>query len=282
VNAGNTLIIGASGMLGHDLRMTFPSADVVTHAELDVLNLEAVLQKIHTLRPSIIINAAAFTKVDLCESDVDAAFAVNAVGARNLAVASTEVGAALVHFSTDYVFSGEGTAPYREYDPTDPKSIYGQSKLAGERAIQAHCAKHYIIRTSWLYGGNGPNFVDTMLRLGLAQGKVRVVDDQVGSPTYTADLAKVIEALIGQPAYGVYHLTNQGQCSWHQFACDIFDVAGIDVQVEAISSSELSRPAPRPAYSVLDNQMWRLSGFTPLRHYREALRTYLETSKKKG
>lgn len=276
------LLTGASGMLGQDLQHAFRDTELraAARSELDVTDLRQVREAARDVCPDVMINAAAYTKVDACESDVDGAYVVNAVGARNVAIAAQEIGATLVHVSTDYVFPGVSDRPYREYDATGPKSEYGRSKLAGEQLIRDICARHLIVRTSWLYGLQGPNFVKTMLRVGREQGKARVVDDQVGSPTYTVDLAQALRALVEEPAYGVYHLSNQGVCSWYQFACDIYELAGVKVDLQPIKSDELQRPAPRPAYSVLDNQMWRLSGHAPLRHYREALEDYLKQEAK--
>ncbi len=275
------LITGAQGMLGADLLRAFAKADVVDvpRTLLDITQAKAVSALIHKERPDVIINAAAYTNVDGCETHIDDAYRVNAIGARNLAIAAQEVGAAVVHFSTDYVFSGDTPEPRREFDPVAPTSVYGKSKLAGEQLVQALCPRHYIIRTSWLYGPHGKNFVSTMLQLGEKNGTVRVVDDQIGSPTCTVDLAHAVEHLVATSYYGVYHLSNSGTCSWHQFAIDIFQATGMDVTVEAISSDMLDRPAKRPSYSVLDNQMWRLSGFAPLRSYKEALQDYIQEYK---
>jgi len=274
------LLTGAGGMLGTDLQAAFADTEItaVARAELNIADDTAVWRAVEAIRPDLIVNAAAYTKVDACETDVDACYAVNAVGARNLAVAAQELGIAMVHVSTDYVFPGDGTRPYREHDATGPKSEYGRSKLAGERLVQTLCQRHYIVRTSWLYGVHGPNFVKTMLRIGREQGKARVVDDQIGSPTYTADLAQALRLLVARPVYGLYHLSNQGVCSWHDFAAEIFARAGLDVELGAMKSGELTRPAPRPAYSVMDNQMWRVSGFEPLRDWREALAAYLRVA----
>ncbi len=271
------VLVGAQGMLGTDLQWAFQAQDVVSlsKAQLLIDHLDDVRACIRQEQPDLIINAAAYTNVDACENNVEDAYRVNAVGPRNLAVAAQEAGAALVHFSTDYVFAGDATEPQREFDPVGPTSIYGKSKLAGERLVQSLCPRHYILRTSWLYGVHGRNFVSTMLQLGQKQDVVRVVDDQMGSPTYTVDLANAVSQLVQKPYYGIYHLSNQGVCTWHQFAKDIFQAAQLDVRVEAMSSTELARPAKRPSYSVLDNQMWRLNGFAPLRPYRAALQDYL-------
>ena len=276
------LIAGANGMLGHDL------VDVLSHQEnievfpfirkeLDITDMQMVMKTVNEVRPDILINAAAYTNVDLCETEIDISYQINAVGSRNLAVAANEYHTAMLHFSTDYVFPGNADSPYREFDPIQPKSIYGKSKWAGEELIRSLCPRHYIIRTSWLYGMHGKNFVSTMLHVASKQSSVRVVNDQVGSPTYTLDLAHgVAELFTKHGAYGTYHLSNSGTCSWFDFAKEIFTQRGLDTYVESMTTAELARPAPRPAYSVLDNQLWRLSGLTPLRPYQEALADYLK------
>lgn len=271
------LIAGGNGMLGSDLRLAFADQDLFwcAHADLDITDYDAVHKMIADVQPDLIINAAAFTNVDGCEAEPDEAFRVNAVGPRNLAAVAQEMGAAVVQISTDYVFSGDIEMPRKEHDPLGPVSVYGKSKLAGEQLVQALCSRHYIVRTSWLFGLQGKNFVRTMIERGKQNPVVRVVEDQFGSPTYTRDLAQAIRQLTDRPLYGIYHLSNQGVCSWHQFARDIFSNAGMDVRVEAITSAELNRPAPRPHYSMLDNHMWRLNGFVPLRHYSEALSDYI-------
>lgn len=248
--------------------------------ELDITDLIRTTKYIRDLSPQIIINSAAFTNVDGCETDIEQAYLVNAEGAGNLAEACDKTGAALVYISTDYVFPGTGAKPYREDDPTGPQSVYGKSKLAGEENVRRLCDCHYIVRTSWLFGRHGHNFVRTMLRLANERDRLSVVDDQTGSPTYTRDLAEALVRLILQPAYGTYHITNSGTCTWYQFCREILAAAGINnVEVKPITSEELNRPAPRPAYSVLDNFNWRQLGYPPLRHYREALREYLAKEK---
>lgn len=273
------LITGAGGMLGQDLLRTFCHQDVtgVDRSKLDITDLRAVRHWVRSVQPEVVINAAAFTNVDACEATPDRAFAVNAVGAQNLAIAAQEMGVAIVQFSTDYVFSGISARPYREYDTTGPLSVYGQSKLAGERLVAQLCRRHYIVRTAWLYGRGGKNFVRTMLELGSTRDFVQVVNDQIGSPTYTMDLAQGIESLVSTTAYGTYHVTNGGSCSWYQFAQEIFAYAQMPTHVEAISTAELKRAAPRPAYSVLDNQLWRLQGLGPLRPYENALKAYMQS-----
>ncbi len=276
------MITGAQGMLGHDLVEVFSKLNSIDlyffgRTELDITNLNRVLEVTNEVQPQVIINAAAYTNVDECETSVDLAYQVNAIGPRNLAVAANRHQSSLVHFSTDYVFPGDAVSPYREFDFIQPKSIYGKSKWAGEELIRSLCPRHYIIRTSWLYGVHGKNFVTTMLKLASSQPVIKVVNDQVGSPTYTWDLATGVANLLSlNHAYGTYHLSNSGTCSWYDFAKEIFALRGLEVTVEPITTEVLARPAPRPAYSVLDHQLWRLSGLAPLRSYRLALEEYLE------
>ncbi|MHB9095769.1 MAG: dTDP-4-dehydrorhamnose reductase [Eubacteriales bacterium] len=273
------LIAGANGMLGHALTAALSQQHSITGLDLpdlDITNSSMVKSTMSSLQPDLLINAAAYTDVDGCESNVDLAFAVNAAGTRNLAVVCSELNIPLVHISTDYIFNGTGTSPYKEGDTPNPQSVYGKSKLLGEQNVRELTNKHYIIRTSWLYGDNGKNFVATMLRLGQERDEIGVVNDQVGSPTYTVDLAGAISELIMEPAYGTYHITNSGICSWYDFTLEIFKQAGIEgVNVKPITTDELNRPAPRPRNSVLDNYIWRQKGKLPLRHYKEALRDYL-------
>lgn len=278
------LVTGSRGMLGADFikvltdRHELIGLDI---EELDITDSNQTLKSLGEIKPEVVINCAAFTDVDGCETNIYHAFAVNETGPRNLAKACKELDIPLVHFSTDYVFDGTATVPYKESDTPNPQSIYGKSKLAGEQAIREITHKHYIIRTSWLYGENGSNFVRTMLRLSKEKDEIGVVNDQTGSPTYTGDLAKAVAELIMTPAYGTYHITNSGTCTWYEFTLEIFRQAGVNgVKVNPISTEELNRPAPRPRYSVLDNFNWRLQGFKPLRHYKEALTDYL--AKEKG
>ena len=271
------LVTGANGVLGTDLVQQLSAHKLIalTQDDLDITDRAATMTIVNEHRPEVIINAAAFTNVDRCEDAIDDAYKVNALGPRNLAIAASAVGASLVHVSTDYVFSGDQPDARREYDETRPVSIYGKSKLAGEIAVRQHNANHFIVRTAWLYGFAGNNFVTTMLRLARERGEVSVVDDQIGSPTYTVDLAKAIAHLLGTNAYGTYHLSNAGVCSWYEFAKAIFALSKLDVNVNPITSDQLTRKAKRPSYSVLDNQMWRLQGFAALRDYQEALADYL-------
>ena len=266
-------------MLGRALGAVLSQHHILTGIDLpdvDITDLSALKAIVSSHHPDLIINAAAYTDVDGCESNADQAFAVNALGPRNLAVVCNELNIPLVHISTDYIFDGTGTSPYREGDTPNPQSIYGKSKLMGEQNVRELTNKHYIIRTSWLYGEHGKNFVATMLRLAQERDEIGVVNDQTGSPTYTVDLANAISELIKEPTYGTYHITNSGTCTWYEFTQEIFKQAGImSVKVKPITTEEINRPAPRPKNSVLDNYVWRLQGHKPLRPYQEALREFL-------
>lgn len=273
------LVVGANGMLGHDLMATL-EGDVrgLDLPEIDITSLESVRRVLLTLKPEIIINAAAYTDVDGCETNVEQAMAVNGEGVGLLALTAREIGAKLVQISTDYVFNGGKGSPYVEDDPQQPLSIYGESKLAGE--LNAAMAPEYlIVRTQWLYGLHGKNFVETMLRLAGEKSELAVVDDQVGSPTWTYDLALAIKALLDKKCRGIYHAANSGFCSWNEFARAIFEEEGVKVTVNGMTTQELNRPANRPLYSTLDcGKLERDTGFKP-QPWREALREYLALRK---
>jgi dTDP-4-dehydrorhamnose reductase len=270
------LVIGASGMLGHDLMATL-EGDVrgLDLPDIDITSLESVRRVLLTLKPETIINAAAYTDVDGCESNVETAMAVNGEGVGLLALTAREIGAKLVQISTDYVFNGGKGSPYVEDDPQEPLSIYGESKLAGE--LNAAMAPDFlIIRTQWLYGLHGKNFVETMLRLAGEKSELAVVDDQIGSPTFTRDLAAAIKALLDKGCSGTYHAANSGFCSWNEFAKAIFAEEGLQITVNGMTTKELNRPANRPLYSTLDCcKLTADSGYQP-RHWREALKEYLQ------
>jgi dTDP-4-dehydrorhamnose reductase len=280
-------ICGAGGMLATDVREVFQQRGHevfdLTINDLDITDITMVREKFSTIKPDVIFNAAAYTNVDGCESEPDLAYKVNSLGPRNLAIAANEAGAALVHISTDYVFGGVGNTPYREYDQTNPQSVYGKSKLDAELFVRNLCPRHYIVRTAWLFGINGNNFVRTMLRLAAERDTLTVVNDQLGSPTFTYDLAIALADLIEKPTYGTYHLTNSGECTWFEFTREILRQAGIEgVEVKPMTTEQLNRPANRPRYSVLDNYVWRMDGRVPLRNYREALADYLQREQQKS
>ena len=269
------LVVGANGMLGRDLMTVLPGElRGVDIGEIDITSPESVRAVISTLKPEVVVNVAAYTDVDGCETNRDLAFAVNGDGVGHLARVTADIGAKLVHISTDYVFDGGKGSPYREDDPTGPLSIYGQSKLLGEQNARLN-SDHLIIRTQWLYGLHGMNFVETMLRLATERTELSVVDDQIGSPTWTVSLAQAIRALLEAGARGMYHAANAGFCSWNEFSRAIFAEAGVQITVKPMKTLALNRPAQRPLYSTLDcGKLARDIGFTP-QGWREALKSYL-------
>lgn len=273
------LVTGANGMLGHDL-MAVLEGDVrgLDLPEIDITSLESVRRTLLTLKPAVIVNAAAYTDVDGCESNIDTALAVNGEGVGLLALTAREIGAKLVQISTDYVFDGSKGTPYLEDDLQKPLSVYGESKLAGEMNA-AMAPDHLVVRTQWLYGIHGKNFVETMIRLGSEKSELTVVDDQIGSPTFTKDLAMAIKELIEKGCSGTYHAANSGFCSWNGFARAIFEEQGQSVTVNPMTTEELNRPARRPLYSTLDcSKLTADTGFVP-RPWREALKEYLALRK---
>lgn len=274
------LITGSNGQLGLELSKQLhvsSSYDVIKtdRENLNILDFKSVNDAITRENPDIVINCAAHTAVDLCENDIENAYKINALGPRNLAIACEKIGSKFVQVSTDYVFDGSGKRPYREDDMTCPNSIYGTSKLMGEKFTKEFCSKYFIVRTAWLYG-DGNNFVKTMLKLSETNNELNVVDDQVGSPTSTVDLARSIIELMNTEYYGTYHGTCEGQCSWYDFAKKIFELKNIDIKVNPVTSEEFKRPAPRPAYSVLDNFMFKLVGLNSFRNWEESLAEYLK------
>ncbi|HWB72466.1 MAG TPA: dTDP-4-dehydrorhamnose reductase [Egibacteraceae bacterium] len=267
------LVTGAGGQLGRDLLVAFADTDCVGlgNGDLDVSDEPAVVAAVRDHAPDLVVHAAAYTKVDACESDPDTAWRVNAAGAWWVARACVLGDAAMVYLSTDYVFDGLAERAYTEFDPPNPQSVYGRSKEAGEQLVRQTLARHYVVRTSWLHGPHGGNFVKTMLRLARERGQVSVVDDQTGSPTFTFDLAPAIRRLAVSGRYGTYHLTNQGHCTWFELARAAFEQAGVEVDLRATDSASFAAPAPRPAFSVLDNRMARMLGLEPLPHWESSL-----------
>jgi dTDP-4-dehydrorhamnose reductase len=241
--------------------------------ELDITDETAVEECVKTLQPDIIINCAAMTAVDLCESEQDKAYRINAIGPKNLAKAAEKYGAKLVHISTDYVYNGLGTEPYTEDSKPDPASVYGRTKLAGDEFVREYCSRAFILRTAWVYG-EGKNFVKTMLRLAQNNSKIRVVADQYGTPTSAMELARVVIFLMETESYGIYHATCEGSTNWYEFAVTIFKEAGIEADVEAISSDEFNAAAKRPMYSVLDNKALRERHGYVMKEWQEAFREY--------
>jgi dTDP-4-dehydrorhamnose reductase len=252
------LVAGAAGMLGRDVMLAAANAghDVVGfgRAEMDVTDAAAVQRKFELERPDVVINCAAWTAVDDAEASEEAAFAVNGTGAGNVAAAAAELGAAAVYVSSDYVFDGAKGEPYVESDQVAPLSAYGRTKLAGEEATMAANKRHFVVRSSWLFGIGGGNFVETMLRFAQTQSEVLVVRDQVGSPTYTWHLAYGIVRLIEGIEFGIHHMAAAGQCSWYEFAREIFEQAKVECKVLSTTTEMFGAPAPRPPFSVLTSQ----------------------------
>ena len=270
------LVAGSKGMLGHDLLTLFgETARGVCREDMDITSPATVRKVLLTLKPRVVINAMAFTDVDGSEKRPEPAFKVNGEGVKHLAEVTAEIGAKLVHISSDYVFDGTKGSPYLEEDPTSPLSIYGKSKLAGEENARLN-PDHLVVRTQWLYGLHGRNFVETMLRLAKEKNELDIVNDQIGSPTWTVSLARAIKALIEKDCRGVYHAVNSGSCSWFDFAAAIFAEKGVDIRLQPIASRELGRPAPRPLFSVLDcGKLLRDTGLN-MEGWRDALIKYLK------
>lgn len=304
----NILVTGSLGQLGREVRRQLALSDSlllpgkidgfgkkdelhvtgVDLGELDISDLNATMTFCHALKPDVIINCAAHTAVDICESEPDAAYRANALGPRNLAMAAEAMGVKLVHISTDYVFDGEGLPVrqpgdglqtvfrhYHEFDRPNPKTVYGRSKLAGEHFVQQFCSRWFILRTAWLYG-DGSNFVKTMLKLASERSEVRVVADQSGTPTSTRVLTACILELMQTEAYGLYHATCEGETTWHGFTEEIFRQRGLSAKVIPVTTAEFPRPAPRPKYSVLDNSMLRMGGFASFPSWQDELESYLK------
>jgi dTDP-4-dehydrorhamnose reductase len=274
-----TLIFGVNGQLGRDLRLLFQEQDDVEGfdlPDLDIADGDTVLQVIRETEPELVINAAAYTNVDGAEDDEEAAFRVNEVGAGHVAAAAAVFNLPVVYYSTDYVFDGAKGAPYEPDDPIAPLGVYGRSKAAGEAATRERNARHFIIRTAWLYGPGGNNFVEKILRAAQSNPKLRVVEDEVGSPTHTQDLAAATLELCRTQAYGVYHAVNSGWCSRFEYAKAILDLAGLKVPVEPCSSGEFPAKAPRPRYSILSNAKLHKAVPHNMRSWHQALEAYMQ------
>ncbi|MDR1690043.1 MAG: dTDP-4-dehydrorhamnose reductase [Clostridiales bacterium] len=273
------LLTGAKGMLGTDMAAVLGQKHDVTGidiADLDITNLDDTLKFVKNIKPDVIINPAAFTQVDMCETEADTAYRVNSIGARNMAIAANEVNSPIIHISTDYVFDGNSKIPYTEFDTPNPQSVYGKSKLAGENYVKSMTNKYFIFRIQWLYGKNGPNFVKTILRIAKEKGRVTVVNDQIGKPTYTKDVAAAVLSFLGKGDYGTYHVTNSGIVSWYEFTAEILKQSGLkNVELLPCTTAEFPRPAKRPAYAPLDNYCLRLLGYAQMRPFEEALGDYL-------
>jgi dTDP-4-dehydrorhamnose reductase len=277
------LVVGHNGMLGQEMvRAARRAGHAVRGVDIPDINItrqENVQSCIAAERPDAVVNCAAYTAVDACEMDRERAFAVNARGAGLLAGAAEGCGAGFVHFSTDYVFDGRKTSPYVESDPVNPASVYGKSKLEGELFVRKNCGRSFIFRIAWLYGTGASNFVKTIRELAKrnapAGRPLRVVNDQTGSPTYTADVCRQTLRMLETRHFGLYHCTSEGECSWYDFALEIVGAAGIPVKVEPCTSAEFPRPAPRPAYSVLENSALKKLGLNLMPHWKEAFAAFL-------
>lgn len=275
------IVTGCNGQLGRAINqelagnseIEFVNTDV---AELDITNIDKVMELAREIKPYAIINCAAHTAVDACESDVDNAYKINAIGPRNLSIAATETGAKMIHISTDYVFDGKSDKPYLEFDQPNPQGVYGRTKLAGENMVKDFADRYFIFRTAWLYG-DGKNFVKTMLRLAETHDKVKVVRDQFGSPTSTKELAGAIAHILFTENYGLFHGTCEGSCHWAEFAQEIFRLAGKATVVEGITTEEYGAQAPRPAYSILENYMLKLTTDYMFADWHDAIAEYIKS-----
>ena len=274
------LVTGVSGQLGYDVERELDQRGIehlgTSSRELDITDREAVERLMERYRPDAVIHCAAYTKVDLAEDEPERCWAVNADGTRNVAAACRKTGAKLLYISTDYVFPGTGERSYETGDPTGPVNTYGRSKLAGELAVQSLLEKYFIVRISWVFGKNGNNFVKTMLRLAETKAELSVVCDQIGSPTYTADLAPLLCDMVQTERYGVYHATNEGTCAWSEFAEAIFELEGRQVAVHPIPTSAYPTKAARPLNSRLSKESLRDNGFQALPEWKDALARYLK------
>ena len=282
------IVTGANGQLGRAVNALYADSrefelintdfGVEGMGNLDITDLDAVTKLLREVKPYALINCAAYTNVDGCEVNADAAYKLNAIGPRNLSIATAETGAKLMHISTDYVFAGNGTKPYTEFDSPSPKSMYGTTKLAGEEFVKQFAKDFFIIRTAWLYG-DGKNFVKTMLRLSENHDTVSVVNDQIGSPTSAAELAKAIAYLLPTDNYGLFHGTCEGICSWADFTKEIYRLSGKSTKVNPVTSAQYKEMNPqsadRPAYSVLENYMLKLTGNFMFADWERAIAEYL-------
>lgn len=283
------LVTGCNGQLGRAIRKEYAASDVefintdVVEGEgvvsLDITDVDAVLKLVRAEKPDVIINCAAHTNVDKCEEQWDLAYKINAIGPRNLSIAATEADAKMIHVSTDYVFEGNGTRPYTEFDAPNPVSAYGKTKLEGENFVKEFAKKHFILRTAWLYG-DGKNFVKTMLALAENHDELNVVCDQVGTPTSAVELAKMIHYLEGTENYGTFHATCEGDTNWADFAEAIFERAGKNVKVNHVTSKQYKEMNPasanRPAYSILEDYMIKLTSDFVMADWQDALDVYMK------
>ena len=275
------LVTGVKGQLGYDvvneLKKRGYAAFGVDIDEMDITDFDSVRRVITAAKVDSVVHCAAYTAVDKAEDFLDICMQVNVEGPRNIAQVCRELDLKMVYISTDYVFSGTGEEPFKEYDPKGPTNVYGKSKLAGELAVSELVAKHFIVRISWAFGYNGNNFVKTMLKLGKERDNVSVVSDQIGSPTYTFDVARLLVDMLETEKYGTYHGTNEGYCSWYDFACAIFNYAKMDVEVIPVDSSKFPVKATRPKNSRLSKTELDRNGFTRLPQWVDALHRYMDS-----
>jgi dTDP-4-dehydrorhamnose reductase len=278
-------VVGADGQLGVDVMNAFSrngdDVSPLTHADMEISDIDSVSNRMKQLRPQVVVNTAAMHHVENCEREPQKAFAVNGLGARNLSLVSQEIGAAMIHVSTDYVFDGAKQKPYEETDAPRPLNVYGNTKLSGEYFVRGTCDKHFVLRTSAIYGKSpcrakgGLNFVELMLKLARERGKVRVVDSEFVTPTRTTEIAQQIVALSRCDSYGLYHATAEGSCSWHAFAGEIFRLTNTKVTLEVAGPNEFPAKVPRPMYSVLENRALKGRGLNVFRPWEDGLREYL-------
>jgi dTDP-4-dehydrorhamnose reductase len=276
------LVLGANGQLGKEFVDYLKDKTEVfafSHKKLDIIDFETLVNKFYELSPDVVINCAAYTKVDQAEKEEILAYKVNALGAKNVSFASFKVNAKVVYFSTDYVFDGARELPYNEFDKVNPLSVYGKSKLVGEMYTKEHNPNHLILRISWLYGINGSNFVKTIIRLAKEKVELRVVNDQVGAPTYTLDVVKQTWKLIQDDSIGLYHSSNTGQTTWFEFANRIVDKLKLSTKVLPIKTDEFLTLAKRPSFSVFDNYMLKLEGKSIMRNWEEAFDDFVNKYK---
>lgn len=278
-------VLGANGQLGSDVLGAFQShgdeVQALTHSDIEVASLDAVSRCLREIRPQVVVNTAAMHQVENCEREPENAFAVNGLGARNLALLSRELGAVLLHVSTDYVFDGNHNSPYEEHDAPRPLNVYGNTKLAGEYFVRSTVERHFVLRTSAIYGKHpcrakgGLNFIDLMLKLARERGRVRVVDSEFVTPTPTRELAQQIVVLSRSDCYGLYHATAEGSCSWYEFAREIFALTNTQVNLEVAGPDEFPAKVPRPKYSVLENRALHNQHLSVFRPWQDGLREYL-------
>lgn len=289
------LITGASGQLGKEIQHLFMTmkADIghvdkvyenaeikaFSSKELDITDYERVIACVSNFKPHIIINCAAFTNVDKCETDRESALRINALGSKNLAIAAEKFSSKLIHISTDYVFHGNGKQPLTEYDLPSPNTVYGKTKLLGEAYIREQCSRYFIVRTAWLYGRFGKNFVYTIINAAKEKGYLEVVNDQIGCPTNAEDLAYHILKIALTDEYGIYNCTGEGQCTWYEFAKKIVEFSEIECVIKPITSENLNRPAKRPSFSALENMMLNLENINKMRNWQEALKEFIKLVK---